>query len=419
MGVPLLKSTDGGKTFKNLTHERGVRPVNQVHGDMQSLWIDPNDSRRLLLGNDGGVDISYDAGTTWQAIDNLPLGQCYTVHYDFQKPYRIYTGLQDNGVNMGRSDFRLGQRKDPWVIVMGGDGAFSQTEPRNPNILYAAFQFGSLFRINHQADTQTFIQPKSEDKNAPYRFNWLAPFIVSPHNPYTLYMGGNKMLKSVNRGDSWFEISPDLTRQENTHGDVPFATIVALDESPLAAGFLYAGTDDGNLWVKKGSSAGWEKITEGIPAKWVTRVVASKYKKGRLYITLTGYREDDFNTYVFASENYGETWTSLKANLPEEALNVIREDPVNENILYLGSDLGIYITLDRGKTWQSLKNNLPTNAVYDMRVHPREKELIIGTHGRGVFIISVAAIQKMTPEILAKPLYLFDISPVTYPPVPI
>ncbi|MCP5108338.1 MAG: glycosyl hydrolase, partial [bacterium] len=410
LAVPLLKSIDGGKTFKNISRQGGIMGDNGVHGDMQALWIDPKDSRRLVLGNDGGLNISYDTGATWQKINNISIAQCYTIHYDNQKPYNIYTGLQDNGVNIGPSDFRFGN--NPWKRLLGGDGAFVQPEPGNPDIVYAEFQFGYIFRLDLKNRKMEGIRPQSPDKKSPYRFNWLSPFMVSRHNPYTLYMGGNKMLKSVNRGDKWLEISPDLTLAKNTEGDVPFATIVAIDESPLQPELLYAGTDDGNVWVKKENTSSWEKINNRLPKKWVTRLIASKYKKERVYITLTGYREDDFKTYVYTSEDYGKTWTSIKANLPEEPLNVIREDPVNENILYLGSDLGIYVTLDRAKTWYSLKNNLPTNAVYDLKIQPRENELIIGTHGRGVYLLSVTPIQKITADVLKKSLHLFAIEPV-------
>ena len=331
---------------------------------------------------------------------------------DQQKPYNIYSGLQDNGVNVGPSTFRFGDRENIWKRLIGGDGAFVQSEPGNPNTVYAEFQFGNIFRVNRDPRQMKPVKPQSPDKKSPYRFNWLTPFMISRYNPYTLYMGGNKMFQSVDRGDHWMEISPDLTDNQNTDGDVPYATIVAIDQSPLDAGMLYAGTDDGNVWMKKEIGAQWEKIADGLPKKWVTRIVASKYKKERAYITLTGYREDDFNTYVYTTEDNGKTWTSLKANLPEEALNVIREDPVNENILYLGSDLGIYVTLDRGKAWHSLKNNLPTNAVYDLRVHPRDKELIAATHGRGVFLMRVETIQHMAAEVLEKAIHIFDIEPV-------
>jgi photosystem II stability/assembly factor-like uncharacterized protein len=413
LGVPLMKSTDGGKTFKDISRQGGIYGIGGVHADMHAMWIDPKNSRRLLLGNDGGLNISYDEGATWQKIDNIPLAQCYTVHYDLQEPYRIYTGLQDNGIDVGPSNFKKHGREILWQMLMGGDGGFIQPEPGNPHIVYASLQYGNILRFNLKERSKTkFIKPGLWGRKSSYRFNWLSPFFVSPHNRYILYMGGNKVFKSVDRGDHWMEISPDLTDQKNINGDVPYATIVSLDESPLSPGVLYAGTDDGNVRINKDVQSPWEKINGGLPKKWVTRLAASKYKKERVYITLTGYREDDFKTYVYVSEDYGSNWNSIKGNLPGEPLNVIREDPEKEDILYLGTDLGIYVTLDRGKTWHSLKNNLPTNAVYDLRVHPRERELIIGTHGRGVFLLSVDSIRQLIDEVAGKALHLFDITDV-------
>jgi photosystem II stability/assembly factor-like uncharacterized protein len=409
-GVPLMKSIDGGKTFKSISKQGGTYGVGGVHADMQAMWIDPNDGKRLLLGNDGGLNISYDQGDSWQKINNIPLAQCYTINYDNETPYRVYTGLQDNGVNVGPSDFDRGRRDKLWQMILGGDGAFVQAQPDNPDTVFAEFQFGYLFRIDrkNRANSKP-IRPKSPDKKSPYRFNWLSPFFVSPHNPHMLYIGGNKVLMSPDRGDFWSEISPDLTDQRNTDGDVPYATIVSLDESPLSPGLLYAGTDDGNVWVRKDPQAKWLRIDEGLPEKWVTRLVASKHKKERVYVTQTGYREDDFKTYVYVSEDYGKTWNSIKGNLPEESVNVIREDPGNPNVLYLGTDLTVYVSFERGKSWHSLRGNLPTNAVYDLRVHPREKELMIATHGRGVFLLSVKIISQMSTGIMNKPFHLFPL----------
>ncbi|MCP4218377.1 MAG: glycosyl hydrolase [bacterium] len=441
LGVPLLKSTDGGKTFGNISQRKGKNDaVHDLHGDMQALWIDPENPARLLLGNDGGINVSYDAGASWKNIHNIPLAQCYTVHYDWDTPYNVYTGLQDNGVSLAPADFsyktsRYDSSKG-WELILWGDGAFVQPEPpldmtknpaakktepktrgkhkrQRPKTVYAAYQFGYISRIHLETETYDSIRPKSPDMQFPYRFNWLSPFMISHHNPFTLYMGANKMLKSVDRGNTWTEISPDLTDNKNTTGNVPFATIVAIDESPLAPGLLYAGTDDGNVRVKKANSCSWEDAGNGLPKKWVTRLVASKYKKGRVYITLTGYRDDDFKSYVYRSEDFGKHWSSLSKGLPNEPINVLREDPVYENLLYLGSDLGIYVTLDGGNSWLSLKNNLPTNAVYDLRVHPRENELIIGTHGRGVFILPVEKIQWLAGQKNNPPLHLFPIGPIS------
>jgi len=412
LGVPLMKSTDGGRTFTNISTGSDYMVGRGVHPDMHALWIDPRYPHRLILGNDGGVDISYDAGETWQSVANLPLAQCYTLHLDMAEPYHVYTGLQDNGVNRGPSNFRFGDRLNIWRMLIGGDGAFVDSEPGNPDVVYAASQFGAINRLDLAADQTKSIQPESGDEKNEYRFNWLAPFMISRHNPYTLYMGANKLLMSVNRGDDWLEISDDLTKKQNIKGDVPYATITALDESPFSPRVLYAGTDDGNVWVTRDGGGQWTAIHEGLPVKWVTRLVASQHKAERVYITLTGYRDDDFRTYVYASEDYGKTWTDIQGNLPAEPVNVIREDPVNENVLYLGTDLTAWVSLDRGQSWHSLRGDLPTNAVYDLRVQPRAKELVIATHGRGVFIADVSLIQQLTAEVMAADIHLFAPPPV-------
>jgi len=414
LGVPAKKSIDGGKTFKTIPNSGGAYGTGlfDVHPDHHALWIDKKNPNRILLGNDGGLNISYDGGATFTKINNIPLAQSYSVNYDMQKPYRVYTGLQDNGVNMGPANFRFGSRTNTWQMILGGDGAFVEPDLFDADTVYTEFQFGNIFRLNLKNKKNTRIVPEPKNPKESYRFNWLSPFMISHHNHYTLYMGANKMLKSVNRGASWFEISKDLTDKQHINGDVPFATITAIDESPLSPEVLYAGTDDGNVWVTKNSGANWIKINSELPDKWVTRLVASKYKKSRVFLTMTGYRDDDFKTYVYVSNDFGKTWTSLKSNLPEESVNVIREDSDNENILYLGTDLTVYVSMDLGKSWESLRGNLPTGAVYDLKVHPREKDLIIGTHGRGVFITSIKNIQSLTPEILAKDIYIFKIESV-------
>lgn len=418
LGVPLMKSTDGGKTFREIPEAGGSYGYGyfDVHPDHHALWINPNDSRHLWLGNDGGLNVSYDGGRTFQRIANLPLAQCYTVSFDMESPYNIYVGLQDNGVNVGPRDFVFGRRDKDWRMILGGDGAFVEPSLQEKGIVYAEYQFGNIFRLNlNNPSENKFIKPQLKTVQAPYRFNWLTPFLISRHNPFTLLLGANKVLKSVDRGDNWIEISPDLTDRKNIDGDVPFATITALAESPFTPEVIYAGTDDGNVWVTRNGGCSWEKIAKGLPKKWVTRIEASRFQPGRVYLTMIGYREDDFSTYAFASEDYGQTWVSIKGNLPEEGCNVIREDTASENIIYLGTDLTAYVSLDRGKTWHSLRANLPTQAVYDMKVHPREKELIVGTHGRGVFILSLKKIQELTTEVLSRPLHLMELDEVRLP----
>ncbi|HAR36841.1 MAG TPA: glycosyl hydrolase, partial [Acidobacteria bacterium] len=418
LGVPLMKSTDGGKTFKEIPEAGGSYGYgySDVHPDHHALWINPNDPREVWIGNDGGLNVSYDAGRTFQRIANLPLAQCYTISFDLETPYNIYVGLQDNGVNVGPRDFVFGRRDRDWKMILGGDGAFVEPSLQEKGIVYAEYQFGSLFRLNlNNPRENKSIKPQLKTVQSPYRFNWLTPFLISRHNPFTLILGANKVLKSVDRGDNWIEISPDLTDRRNIDGDVPFATITALAESPFTPEVIYAGTDDGNVWVTRNSGCSWERITAGLPKKWVTRLEASRFQPGRVYLTMIGYREDDFSTYVFASEDYGKTWVSIKGNLPEEGCNVIREDTVNENIIYLGTDLTAYVSLDRGKTWHSLRANLPTLPVYDMKIHPRERELLIGTHSRGVFVLPLKKIQELTPEVLGKALWLLEPDEVQLP----
>jgi photosystem II stability/assembly factor-like uncharacterized protein len=412
LGVPLLRSMDGGRTFQDISEQGGIYGVNGVHADMQALWIDPVHPDRLILGNDGGLNISYDRGATWQKINNLPLAQVYTVETDMARPYKVYTGLQDNGVNMGLSSHVFNDPDSPWRMILGGDGAYVAPHPEKEGLVFAAFQFGSIFRLDLGTGANKSIQPRSPDKQRPYRFNWLTPFMVSRHNPSILYLGAERLLMSYNEGENWLEISPDLTHQKNTGGNVPYATITAIDESPLSPEILYAGSDDGRVWGSRNRGGTWQERSAGLPGKWVTRITASRFQAGRVYLSMTGYREDDFSTYVYVSDDFGENWRAIRGNLPDEPVNVIREDVVREDLLYLGTDLGLFISLDRGVSWQALKANLPTVAVYDLKVQPRDPELVVGTHGRGIYILPLDKIRCLEPKHLEAPLTLFDIPAV-------
>ncbi len=411
LGIPVLKSSDGGRTFVDISKQEHMFTRDAVHVDSHAMWIDPKDPRRILLGTDGGLNISYDAGSAWQKIENLLLAQCYTVNYDLHKPYYIYTGLQDNGVQMGPRNFRFGSSGRIWRMLLGADGASVEVQKDNPDIVYAASQFGVIFRLDLNKTTLKDIRPRPETKKSRYRFSWLAPFMISNHNSSTIYMGANLLFKSGDRGDHWEIISPDLSRKKNTGGDVPYATITTIDESPFTPEILYAGTDDGDVWVTQNGGQNWKNIGSVLPDKWVSRVIASQHKKERVYVTMSGYKEDDFTAYVYVSHDFGINWMSLQSNLPDEPVNVIREDPQNENILYSGTDLGVFVSLDMGETWHSLDGTLPTIAVCDLRVHP-QGELIIGTHGRGVFVLPVKNIRESTAKVLAGNLYIFEIEPL-------
>ncbi len=402
MGVPIMKSVDGGKTWKN-TGGRGV------HADFHAMWIDPNYPQHIIVGNDGGVNVSYDGGKNWIKIMTLPISQFYSINFDLKTPYNVYGGLQDNGVVMGSSENDMRIRKK-WQTIYGGDGGYVEIDHNNENIVYTEYQFGNVARLDLKKKTAKSIKPHSKIGEPKLRFNWITPFLISHYNSQILYLGANKLFKSYNRGDKWYPISPDLTTNPKPQGDVPYGTITTISESPIKPGLLYVGTDDGLVWVTKNDGGDWIKINNGLPIKkWVSRVIASKYKVGRVYVTLNGYRDDDFKSYVYVSEDFGKTYSSIKSNLPDEPVNVIREDPFNENVLYIGTDAGVYVSLNRGKSWYSLNTNLPDVAVHDLRIQPVAKDIIIGTHGRSAYILDAEPIENLTPEILKKDFHLFPL----------
>ncbi len=397
--VPLLKTTDGGKNFKSVM--RG-----NVHADHHAMWINPNNPKHLVLGNDGGVNMSWDGGTHWQHFNTLPVGQFYTVTYDMATPYRVYGGLQDNGVWRGPSR-EQDQYDAPWERLGGGDGAFIQVDPRDNSTVYLGYQFGHYSRINADGGGYLSIFPRHKLKEQPYRFNWMTPIVLSQHQHDILYMAGNRVLRSLDKGETWEAISDDLTTNpsEGT-GDVPFATITAMRESPHAFGTLYAGTDDGRLWLTQG--ADWTEIGKDITqGLWVSGIEISPHDAGTVFVTLTGYRNDDFRAYAFASDDYGKTWRDLTENLPDEPCNVIRQDRKNKDVLYLGTDVGLWLSFDGGANWVPHQAGLPNAPVYAMEIHPRDNELIAATHGRSIFILPLAWVEEMTAETLDEALYVF------------
>jgi photosystem II stability/assembly factor-like uncharacterized protein len=408
LGVGVSKSEDGGQTWRAVSSEEGS------HADHHDLWIDPTNSRHLILGNDGGINVSWDGGGMWRPIKNLPVGQFYTVAVDLETPYRVYGGLQDNGVMMGpATTLRPNQPKDTWKSIYGGDGAFVQVNPKDSNIVYTESQMGAMSRLDLRTNARKSIRPTAAKGEAPLRFNWLTPIHLSPHSPDILYVGTQYVHRSLDRGDTWTRVSPDLTTARKPMvadgGNVPFGTITTLAESPLRFGLLYAGTDDGLVQVSRDGGFSWQNITAGLPTgKWVTRLEASRFQEGTVYVTLTGYRQDDVATYVYKSADFGRTWASLKANLPDEGMNVIREDLVNPDLLFLGSDFGVYASLDGGRRWDVLGATLPHNPAYDMVIQPRAADLVVGTHGRSIFVAPIGVLQKYTSAVRQKPLHLFE-----------
>ena len=397
MGVPIAKSTDGGKTFNMMRPDRGSE---RNHGDHHALWIDPTDPNYLINGNDGGVVVSYDGGKTLNNFfDVIPTTQFYNITYDMNTPYNVIGSVQDEGSFMASVKNSFGS-KDPsiqqWRDAPGGEGTIHAVDPSNPSLVYSSTFYGRLTRSTVFKDSiaSKNMFPKKADDEEVHRGEWLAYTLLSPHDNKTLYHGFQYLFKSTDQGETWKRISGDLTYNDVSRmGRTPYAinhqAITAIDESPITKGVLYVGTDDGRVWVTMNDGGAWTEITKGLPERvHVSRLVASKYDAGTVYITLSDRREDNIKPYLFRSTDYGKTWTALVTDLPASPVNVVREDPKNANILYCGTDLGVYISKDKGKSWQSIQGNLPaTVSVNDLFVHPRDYNLVIGTYGRGVWVV--------------------------------
>ncbi len=414
LSVGVYETKDGGKTWNPRAFNFG--------GDNHALWIDPRDSRHMLLGFDHGMGITYDGGQNWYHPDNLPLGQFYAVDFDMSYPYHVAGGMQDNGSAKGPSTKRGGTpiRLEDWETVGGGDGMYNVFDRQTNRYLYNESQFGAIQRIDLLTGERKNIS--YQQKRGDLRWNWCAPILVSPHNSNVIYHGANILLRSPYRGEYWEEISPDLTTNDTTKlptgkggdGNIQYCTITTIDESPLEEGVLWVGTDDGNVWLSRDGGKNWKKLNDRIPGHpgyWVSRITASSHYAGTAYLSFTGYRHDDFRPFLYKTTDYGETWTSIAANLPHESINVIREDPTNPNLLFVGTDLGVHVSINGGKTWIKMKNNMPTQPVHDLKIHPREKDLIVATHGRGIFIADISPLEQITPEVLAKNVFLYSIKP--------
>lgn len=411
LSVSVTHTTDGGKTWS--------RPF-AFGGDNHAMWINPRDSRHLILGHDHGMGVTFDGGDTWLSPDNKPLAQFYAIGYDMERPYNVYGGMQDNGSARGPSTMKAGGPIpfEAWYRVGGGDGMYNVVDPSDSRWLYNESQFGAIQRLDQstgQSRSIRYNRPQGQDS---LRWNWNAPIMLSPHNPEIVYHGANVLLRSTNRGDTWTEISPDLTKnlpeRQNGSGNIQYATITTIAESPIVAGVIWAGTDDGNVQVTRDGGRNWTNVTDKIPGHpgyWVSRVIASHHDPATAYVTVTGYRRDDFKPFVWKTTDYGTTWTSLAGNLPAGALNVIREDHRNPNLLFVGSDFGVHASLDGGRSWHAMKNGITTNPVHDMLIHPREHELIVGTHGRGIFIADISGLQALTPDVLTNDAHVAPIVP--------
>ncbi|MFA7227492.1 MAG: hypothetical protein WC061_00535 [Melioribacteraceae bacterium] len=392
MGLGLNVSEDGGKTFRELEG---------MHGDHHGLWIDPANTDYLVNVNDGGLAISYDGGKEWRTFaDNMPLVQFFNVAADMSKPFKVYGSIQDHGSYKGIVDLSGGRNRIPaqnFERAPGGEGSNHAIDPANTEIVYSAGFYGTLARSDMKTGESKNIMPKIEKGQPKLRGQWLAPFIISPHSPNTLYIGYQYLFKSTDRGDTWEKISADLTYNDpKRSGDIPYQTIFSISESPLKAGLIYVGTDDGRVHVTKDGGKTWEEIVKGLPyGKWVSELVASAYDVNTVYMSQNGKRDDDFAPYLWRSTNQGETWESIINNLPTGPINVIKEDPKNKNILYAGNDFGVYVSLNGGKSWNSLPGKLPTTYVHDLVIHPRDNIMLAATHGRGLYALDVEYLQKI------------------------
>ncbi len=403
LGVPLIVSDDGGVNWSGYPNHR------DVHVDHHALWIDPNYPQRIVLGNDGGVDISFDHGVTWRRMDGQPVGQFYTIYADMAEPYNVYGGTQDNGTMKGSSTTRW-ELGEEWSFIGGGDGMYVAVDDEG-GYTYTGYQFGNYNRRDRDGK-RIEVRPRTPLSEAPLRYNWNTPVILSPHNPQVLYFGASRLYRSMDKAHSFVPISPELSTATE-RGNVPFGTITTVSESPLRFGLLAVGTDDGHVHVSRDGGGNWQAVDGKLPARrWVSRVELSRHVENRLYLSLNGYRQDDDRVYLYVSEDLGRNWRSIASGLPAEPVNVIREDTVNPELLYVGTDRGVYVSIDRGNSWATLDGNLPNVPVHDLFVHPRDRELIAGTHGRSAWIIDVLPLQELSEAVRAKPAHLFFIDPV-------
>ena len=417
----LLFSEDGGKTWPDCNWPP-EKLSQTIFGDHRALWMDPNDGLHILVGSDGGVYESFDRGKTFTFHDNIPLGEIYIVETDNANPYNIYLGLQDHDGWKGPSNAWSGQiGADDWDIIGMWDGMYTRVDPHDNRWAYITTQFGAHYRVDQWLSERVKIEPRATGGKPSYRYCWTTPIELSPHNPKIIYTGAQLVLRSFDQGNNWEEISPDLTTNNPQKiagkGHMKYCTITTLAESPVKAGIIWAGTDDGRVWMTPDHGKTWNEFTKQIAGLggnenyWVNRVAASPHNAGKAYVCKSGYHFDDFRPLVLKTDDFGKTWQKITEGLPESPVNVIAEDPKVAGLLYLGNDEGVFISFNDGKNWQPLQNNMPPALVKDLKIHPTENDLVVGTYGRGAFIADIWPLQHFNDDILQHEVFLFPIEP--------
>jgi photosystem II stability/assembly factor-like uncharacterized protein len=410
-GVPIITSDDGGANWKTIQQ-------NNQHVDHHALWIDPLREGHIINGNDGGINISYDDGETYIKCNSPAVGQFYTVQVDNAEPYNIYGGLQDNGVWFGPNYYEASTRwhqtgQYPYKELMGGDGMQIQIDTRTNETVYTGYQFGHYYRINTATDEQLYIHPKHDLGEFPLRWNWQTPIHLSRHNQDILYMASNRFHRSLDAGENWETLSDDLTNGAKA-GDVPFGTCTSIDESPKQFGLLVVGTDDGRVWKSTDAGQSWKEIGQSLPSGyWISRVECSNHNVNTIYLTLNGYRKDDFASLIYTSTNQGETWTRIGNDLPIEPINVILEDPIVESVLFVGTDNGLYASSDAGMHFELFGGNFPNVAVHDLVIQKQAEDLVIGTHGRSIYVANLKHFHEVISNSITE-MQLFDLTAITH-----
>lgn len=425
--VRLANSNDGGRTWRDLEWD-DKHLFRENFGDVRTLWIDPRDSQRMLFGSDGGVYVTYDGGETSDHLYHLPTGEFYAVGVDNADPYNIYGGLQDHESWKGPVNSWSGAvTLEDWVLVGLWDGMYNQVDPTDGRYLYTTAQFGGHRRVDQANGTRTDIEPRATDDGAKLRYPWTPAIQISPHDPNMVFAGAQKVMRSADRGESWEAISADLTHGAlvedggrcvyagGTQGWINFCTVTTLEQSALDAAVLWAGTDDGRVHVTEDGGGSWRDVTAalaeaGAPADfWVSRVRASGHAAGTAYVTKNGFRFDRFDPQVYVTTDFGRSWRSIAANLPQSPVNVIVEHRDNAALLFLGNDVGVFFSIDAGAHWNALRASMPVVPVKDLVVHPRENDLVAATYGRGLYVADISPLIEFTPATLASPVHLFDI----------